>query len=65
MSPELLYALACWVSDTWYEHSAPEGRGLYYRARGIVVFDRVLNGEIERHNRGMNLMPPVCQGERP
>ncbi|WP_180838871.1 hypothetical protein [Variovorax sp. RO1] len=43
---QALYFAALWVSECWYEAWRDEGR-LHSKARGIVVFDRVLNGEIQ------------------
>lgn len=45
MSLELFYA-AMWVSEVWYTGWRSRG-WVHYKARGIVVFDRVLNGELE------------------
>lgn len=35
---------ALWLSEGWYEAWRQHGR-LYHKARGIVMFDRVLCGE--------------------
>ena len=43
MSLELFYG-AMLVSEVWY-YGWRRGGSLYHKARGIVVFDRVLNGE--------------------
>ena len=43
MSLELFYA-AMWVSEVWYTGWRTRG-WVHYKTRGIVVFDRVLNGE--------------------
>ena len=43
MSLELFY-VAMWVSEIWYS-AWLRGGPLHRKARGIVVFDRVLNGE--------------------
>lgn len=40
----LLYA-ALWVSEGWYEHWRIKER-IHSKARGIVLFDRVLNGRL-------------------
>lgn len=51
MSQSELTAWALWVSETWYS-GFYDGRNtkkfrLYAKARGIVVFDRALNGRTE------------------
>ena len=43
MSLELFYP-AMWVSEVWYTGWRTRG-WVHYKTRGIVVFDRVLNGE--------------------
>lgn len=50
-------AWALWVSETWYsawharefyiKSGASKTKMLYYKTRGIVVFDRVLNGRTQ------------------
>ena len=42
---ERLFA-ALYVSECWWS-SWQTRRRLYYKTRALVVFDRVLNGEIE------------------
>lgn len=46
---ERLFA-ALYLSEGWYcwfyEAQVPRGRRLYARTRAVVLFDRVLNGEI-------------------
>lgn len=46
MNQALLFA-ALWVSEIWFDAWRVHGR-IHSRARGIVVFDRVLNGEMDR-----------------
>ena len=46
MSMELFFA-AMWISEGWYE-SWRSTRSLHSKARGIVMFDRVLNGEFRQ-----------------
>ncbi len=59
-----LYFAAMWISSVWfeeYEHfktgigMAKEGKDMrmanYCRARGIVLHDRILNGELRRTKR--------------
>lgn len=41
---------AMWLSEGWYEAWRMRGR-LHYKARGIVLFDRVLCGEMVRAER--------------
>lgn len=57
MSQELYFA-AMWLSCTWMDHYERYRDGIgvkrnmrmanYSRARGIVLFDRVLNNELRR-----------------
>ena len=49
---ELLFA-ALWVSESWFvaaQYQTPR-KALHYRARGIVVFDRVLNRKEPKDGR--------------
>lgn len=58
MSQSELTAWALWVSETWYSAwnardvmrrlGTTKSRLIFYKARGIVVFDRVLNGRTEQ-----------------
>lgn len=57
MSQSERTAWALWVSETWYSAwnarnvmrrlGTTKSRLIFYKARGIVVFDRVLNGRTE------------------
>jgi len=42
---EALFFAAMWLSEGWYESWRRDGR-LHHKARGIVLFDRVINGRI-------------------
>ena len=46
---ERLFA-ALYVSDGWYEGWATYGKRLHYKARAVVLFDRVLCGDRVRTN---------------
>ena len=47
MSPLVWLFAALYVSQVWYAGWEENPRRISYKARGIVVFDRVLNGELQ------------------
>lgn len=43
---ETLFFMALWLSSVWVDHGKYQKPA--HRARAVVIFDRIINGEFER-----------------